>query len=150
MELPDVAQVQVSSAGGRNSSDGLDEVGAFASSVHNYHNRVVSSRFGELDDEVDTSCVPAAFRNREGLEFSGWEAAGYFGAEAEVAGRDVLADVSGHVRPPVVPGYELQSFEPAGVACDLGVMAKGDYTAAEIGGRWHVDSPAKVQESVAV
>ena len=150
MKFPDITQVEVGSAGGRDGGDGLDEVGALTGGVHNHHDRIVPSGLGELDDEINTGRVPSAFRDREGLEFSCREAAGDFGAEAEVAGRDVLADIAGHVGPPIVPGYEFQSLEPAGMTCDLGVVAEGDDAAAEVGRRWHVDLSAEVQESVTV
>ena len=150
MKFPDITQVEVGGASGRNSGDGLDKVGAFTGGVYNHHDCIIPSGLGELNDEIDTGCVPAAFRDWEGLEFSCWEAAGDFGAEAEVTGRDVLADIAGHVGPPIILGYELQSLEPAGMACDLGVVAKGDDAAAEVGGGWHVDAPVEIQESVVV
>jgi len=150
MKFPDITQVEIGGAGGRNSSDGLDKVGSFTGGVYDHHDCVVPSRLGELDDEIDTGCIPAAFRDREGLEFSCREAAGDFGVEAEVTGRDVLADIAGHVGPPIIPGHELQSLELAGMACDLGVVAKGDDAAVEVGGGWHVDAPMEVQESVTV
>jgi len=107
MKFPDITQVEVGGAGSCNSGDGLDKVGAFTGGVHDHHDRIVPSGFGELDDEIDTGCVPATFRDREGLELSCQEAAGDFGAEAEVAGQNVLANIVGHVGPPIILGYEL-------------------------------------------
>src|SRR6266446_9832027 len=94
--------------------------------------------------------LPAVVQHREGLEFSDRQSALGFGAEAEVAGRDVAADVSRHIGPPMVARDQFQSLEPTGMASHLGIMAEGDDAASKVRAVWDVDATAKIQEAVPI
>ena len=53
------------------------------------------------------------------MEFAGGGLTGCLGLQAHVTGRDILADVSRHLRPPVVPGHQLY---PSRVSGNFGVV----------------------------
>src|SRR6266446_1677492 len=144
MQLPDVAQVQVSCAGRRDSSSRLAKVCALAGGVDDHHDCIIPSGLGEFDNEVYAHGLPAVVWRREGLEFSDRQSALGFGAEAEVAGPDVAADVSRHIGPPIVVRDQFQGLELTGVAGHLGVVAEGDDAALKVRGVWDVDAAAKV------
>src|SRR6266699_2286333 len=150
VQLPDVAQVQVGSAGRRDSSSHLAKVCALAGGVNNHHDCIIASRLREFDNEVYAHRLPAVVRRQEGLEFSDRQSALGFGAEAEVAGPDVAADVSRHIGPPIVARDQFQGLEPTGVAGHLGVVAEGDDVASKVRAVWDVDVAAKVQEAIPV
>jgi len=44
------------------------------------------------------------------MQFTYWSLPYQFCSEAEVTGADILPDIPRHLRPPVVPGYQLQHF----------------------------------------
>src|SRR6266567_5146806 len=117
MEFPDIAEVQVGCAGGRDGGHCFDEMRSFAYRVNNYHDSIVSSGIGQLDDEIHTDGVPAVLWNRERLQFPNRRVSLCLGPEAEVASGDVSADVSGHVWPPVVPGDKFQGLKSTRMPC---------------------------------
>ena len=80
-----------------------DEVCALSDAVYDVHDRVVAVRFGQFHHEVDANDIPLFFGGFRGVEFSRRALALRFCVIAELAGFDVAADVSQHLRPPVVP-----------------------------------------------
>src|SRR6202012_4559783 len=65
---------------------------------------------------------------------------------AEVAGGDIPAYMARHLRPPVIPGHQLQRFEPAGVTGDPGVVVLLENAPAEIFVSGDDDLTPEVQE----
>jgi len=124
VQFPNVPEVQVGGARGGDGGYCLGEMTSLTDGIHNHHDAVIPSGLRELRDEVHADNIPAVFWNGERLEFANREAALRFGSEAEVAVSNILADESGHVRPPVIPGDELQCFEAAGMTSYSRVMAE--------------------------
>jgi len=50
-----------------------------------------------------------------------------FCSETEVTGADILPNIPRHLRPLVVPRYQLQRFPASGMSSDLRIMAQRDY-----------------------
>jgi hypothetical protein len=67
---------------------------------------------------------------------------------AYVTGSDVLADMSGQLGPPVVPGDELQCLEVASVSGSPRVMVLLRDPAIEVLIPWHDNLATKQEESV--
>ena len=76
--------------------------------------------------------IPWCVGNQEQMQFPHWRLFDCFAMETHVTGGDILAYVFRHLWPPVIPGYQLQSFPSSGVSSYLGVMAES------------YDSPAKI------
>jgi len=145
MQLPNIPEVQVGGARSGDGGQGLGEMSWLTDGIHNHHDAIIPSGLRKLRDEANADNVPAVFWNGKRLEFANREAALRFGSEAEVAVSNILADESGHVRPPVIPGDELQCFEAAGVTSYPRVMAERDDSAAEVRGFWDIESSAVVK-----
>jgi hypothetical protein len=72
--------------------------------------------FGQFNYEVNTDRVPWC----RGVELTEGLSMLQLRPTAQIAGFDVDADVTGHLRPPIVAHYELQGLEAAcmsGYAC---------------------------------
>ena len=74
-------------------------------SIHDRHDSVMSGGLQEFDHKIDTEGVPLCVWNGERLELANRRMSPRFSPEAEVTSTHILADVPGHLRPPVVPGH---------------------------------------------
>ena len=118
MVLPDFAEVEASRSLGGDGGVRGDKVCAFPDTVYDVHDCVVAVRAGQFHHEVDANDIPSFFGGFGGVEFARRALALRFRVIAELAGSDVAADVSRHLRPPVVPRDEFEGFEASWVACD--------------------------------
>jgi len=82
-----------------------NEVYSFGDSIHNCHDSVMSGGLREFDHKIDTEGVPPCVRNGEWLELANRRMSPRFSLEAKIASTHILADVPGHLRPPVVLGH---------------------------------------------
>jgi len=82
VEFPDVADVEVSGSGGRDSGHCLDEVRPLTYRVDDRHDGVISSGLWEFHNEIYADDFPVFIRDREWVEFSDREAALGLGSEA--------------------------------------------------------------------
>jgi len=82
-----------------------NEVYSFGDSIHNCHDSVMSGGLQEFDHKIDTKGVPLCVRNGERLELANRRMSSRFSLEAKIASTHILADIPGHLRPPVVPGH---------------------------------------------
>jgi len=82
---------------------------------------------GEFHHEVYTKRVPSRVRDPEGVQFTYRSLPYRFRSKTEVTDADVLPDIPRHLRPPVVPGYQLQCFPASGMSSDLRIMTQRDY-----------------------
>jgi hypothetical protein len=64
-------------------------------------------RVREFHDEVHTDGIPAVLRSWEWVKLSDWVALLNFSPEAGITCLHVLANIAGHLWPPVVAGDEL-------------------------------------------
>ena len=88
------------------------------------------------------------FWNREWLEFPDQQVMLCLGPEAEVAGRDVSADVPGDIWPPVVPGDEFQGFKLASVPSYLCIMTEGDNALPKVRVQGDVNATTEIEETI--
>ena len=102
MVPPDVLEEEPCGSGCSNSGECRGKMSSLGDRVHYHHYRVVTRRLGEFHYKVHADCLPGCRRYREWVEFSDREVSLSLRAEAEVAGGDVLPNVLGHLRPPVI------------------------------------------------
>ena len=124
MVLPYMSDVKLGCSDGRDSCNCTHEMAAFGDRVDYHHDRVLSVGIREFHDEINTYGIPWCAGNRERMQFPRWRLFDCFGTETHVTGGDILAYVSRHLWPPIIPGYQLQSFPSSGVSGYLGVMAE--------------------------
>ena len=103
--FPDMLKVKLSSHSSRGSGHCVNKVSTLGDGVYYDHNRIVTGQFRQPNNEVYAYSVPWGIGNQEGLEFTGGGLAGCLGLQAHVTGRDILADIPGHLRPPIVLGH---------------------------------------------
>ena len=82
---------------------------------------------GEFHNEIHTKCVPSQVWDLEGMQFTYQSLPYQFHSEAEVTGADILPDIPRHLRPPVVPRYQLQRFLASRMSSNLHIVAQRDY-----------------------
>ena len=82
-----------------------NEVYSFGDSIHDRHDGVMSRGLQEFNHKIDTEGIPLCIWNRERLKFANKRMPPRFRLEAEVASTHILADVSRHLGPLVVPGH---------------------------------------------
>jgi len=75
--------------------------------IYDSHDSIMSRGLWEFDHKIDTECIPLCVQNREQLKLANWRVLPGFCLEAEVIGTYILANISKHLRPPVVPGYQF-------------------------------------------
>jgi hypothetical protein len=100
----------------------LVEVGPLTEHIYHNHDCIEPVHFRELDDEVHRDGVPAFVQNLSRMKPTMGKLLERLCLVSRVAGSNVLADVSGQLGPPVVPGDELQHLEAASMSSDPGVM----------------------------
>lgn len=66
------------------------------------------------------------------MELTHWEMSLGLCPDTEVTGRDIFPNVSGHLGPPVIPGYQFQGFPSTSMSGDPSVMTEGRDTPAKI------------------
>jgi len=82
-----------------------NEVYSFGDSIHDRHDSVMSGGLWEFDHKINTEGVPPCVQNGERLELANRRMSPRFSLEAKIASTHILADVPGHLRPPVVLGH---------------------------------------------
>jgi len=82
---------------------------------------------GKFHNEIHTKRIPLQVRDSERMQFAYRSLSYRFCSKAEVIGADILPDIPRHLRPPVVPKYQLQRFPASGMFSDLCIMAQRDY-----------------------
>ena len=82
-----------------------NEVYSFGDSIHDCHNSVMSGGLQEFDHKIDAKGVPPCVWHRERLKLANRRMSPRFCPEAKIASTHILADVSRHLGPPVVPGH---------------------------------------------
>ena len=75
VEFPDIADVEVSGSGGRDSGHRLDEVRPLTYRVDDRHDGVVPARLWEFHDEVYADDLPTFVRDRKRVKFADRESA---------------------------------------------------------------------------
>jgi hypothetical protein len=101
---PDILVVQPGGSDSAEASVALVEVGLLTEDVNHDHNRVKPMRLRELDNEVHRDGVPVLVWNLGRMKLTVGKSPEHLCPVARVAGSDVLANVSGQLGPPVVPG----------------------------------------------
>ena len=111
-----MSDVKSGCSDGRDSHNHTHETAVFGDRVDYHHNGVLSIGFQEFCDEINTYGIPWCVGNREQMQFPHWRLFDCFGMETHVTGGDIFAYVSRHLWPPVIPGYQLQSFPSSRVS----------------------------------
>jgi hypothetical protein len=68
--------------------------------------------------------------------------------EAEIAGSGILANVSRHVRPPVVSGDQLKCLPPSGMPGNMAIVVEGHNFPSDVRSGGNIDLTAEVEHSV--
>jgi len=84
-----------------------NKVYSFGDRVHNSHDGVMSRGLWEFDHKIDAERIPSCIWHREQLQLANWRVLPRFCPEAEIAGTYILANVPGHLRPPVILGHQF-------------------------------------------
>jgi len=105
MEFPDVMEEELGCSFRCDRPMRWNEVYSFGDSVHDRHDSVMSGGLWEFDHKIDTEDIPPCVRNGEWLELANWRMSPRFSPEAKIASTHILADVPGHLKPPVVLGH---------------------------------------------
>jgi len=84
---------KVCGSGGRDCSDGGNEMCALREGIDNDHDGIMSCRLWQLNDEVHTDSIPWSRWNRKRVELSDRRTSEQFGLEAHVTGGDVSANI---------------------------------------------------------
>jgi hypothetical protein len=106
---PNVLVVQPGGSDSTEASVALVEVGLLTEDINHNHDCVKPMCFWKLYNEVyRDGGVPALVRNLGQMELTMGKSPEHLCPVAHVTGSDVLADMSGQLGPPVVPGDELQ------------------------------------------
>jgi hypothetical protein len=82
--------------------------------------------FRQLDNEVDADHLPWCVRSLRGVEFAKGSSMLHFSPVAQITGLDIDADVSGHLGPPIIAGYELEGFKAACMSSDACIVVLFD------------------------
>ena len=82
------------------------------------------------------------------MKLSSWTALLNLSLETGVTCFHILANVAGHLWPPVVAGDKLQRFPVSSMPCDLGVMVLGDNAASQLWVIGDIDSVSETEESI--
>ena len=82
-----------------------NEVYSFGDSIHDRHNGVMSGGLQEFNHKINTEGVPPCVRHGEQLMLTNRRMSPRFCLEAKIASTHILANVSRHLRPPVVPEH---------------------------------------------
>src|SRR6267154_5496698 len=105
-------------------------------------------RVRKFHNEIHTDDIPAVLRSWERVKLSGWTASLNLSPETGVTCFHILANVAGHLWPPVVAGDELQCLPVSRMSCYSGVMVLGWDAAAQLRIRRHIDSVLETEESI--
>jgi len=84
-----------------------NEVYSFGDGVHDSHDGVMSGGLQKFDHKINAERIPLCVQNREWLKLANRRVSPRFCPEAEIAGTYILANVSRHLRPPVVLGHQF-------------------------------------------
>jgi hypothetical protein len=122
MVFPDLPEVQIGGAFGRDGGMRRNEVRMFSYAVNDVHNCVISMGLGQFNYEVNTDRVPWCRRCLRGMELTEGSSMLQLRPITQVAGFDVDANVVGHLWPPIVARYELQGLEVACMSGDARIM----------------------------
>src|SRR5271155_1687292 len=107
MVFPHVIDVQPGRTDCGNGCDCVDEMRTFSHRIDNNHNTVFSICFWQFRYKIDTDHIPRAVWNRMRVEFAHWWLTRGFCTETHVTGGDVLSNIAGHLRPPIVSRHQL-------------------------------------------
>lgn len=132
MQFPDVVEEQLCSSFHGNGSVCGDEMSPFREGVHDYHDCVVSCGGWKFYNEVHTNGIPPCFWDWQGVEFSCGEVSLWLRPEAHITGRDILANVFGHLWPPEIPRNQLQCLPLSGMSSNRRIRVKGHNLPAEV------------------
>ena len=105
MELPDVVKKESGCSFRCDCRMCRNEVYSLGDKVYYSHDGVMSGGLWEFDHEIDTECTLSCVQNRERLKFTNRRVSSGFCLEAEITDAYILANISRHLRPPVVPGH---------------------------------------------
>ena len=86
----------------------------------------------EFRDEVNSYRVPPFFRNLRRVKLTRRKVPEGFSAAAQVTGGNILADVTGHLGPPVALGDKPQRLEVSSVACNSRIVVELQDTTPEV------------------
>jgi hypothetical protein len=148
MVPPNVPVVQPGSSNSTEAGVALVEVGPLTKDVNHNHDRVEPMCFQKLDDEVHLDGVPVLVQNLSQMKLTMGKSPECLHLVARVTGSDILANVSGQLGPPIVPGDELQCLEVASVSSDPRVMVLLHNPAKEVLIPQHDNLAMKQEESV--
>jgi hypothetical protein len=117
MVFPDIPEVESGCTFSRDGGVHRNKVHAFSYAVDDVHNRVVTMGFRQFNNEVDTDHIPWCFWSLRGMELTEGSSMLYFSPVTQITVLNVDADVTGHLWPPIITGYQLEGLK---VACMSG------------------------------
>jgi hypothetical protein len=122
MVFPDLLEVQVGGAFGRDGGMRRNEVCTFGYTVDDVRNCVVSMGLGRFDYEVNTDYVPWCHRCLRKMELTEGLLMLQLCSITQIMGFDVDANAMGHLWPPIIACYELQGLEAACMSSNTCIM----------------------------
>jgi hypothetical protein len=102
--------------------------------------------FWKFHNEAYTCPIPTSLWDWKRFEFTHRQSLLCLCPEAEVAGFAILADVAGHLQPPVVAGYQFQCFPLTCMFGNMGIVVLLNNPAAEVCILRNIDAILEEQE----
>lgn len=126
----------------------LVEVGPLTEDVNHDHDHIKPMHFRKLHDELHRDGVSALIWNLGRMELTMGKLLEHLCPVACITGSDVLADMSGQLGPPVVPGDKLQPLKVASMPGNPHVVVLLHDPAMEVLIPWYNNLAAKQEEFV--
>ncbi len=109
-----------------------DEVRPLRHGIHYNHDRIEAVRVRKFHDEVHADPFPSSFRWADRVEFPNRTTTDYLVPETFLARPGEGPNVSPDLRPPIVPGDQLQRLHASRVPSDPGVVVLRNNPLAKI------------------
>jgi hypothetical protein len=78
--------------------------------------------FRQFDNEVDADYLPWCFKSLRRMELTEGSSMLYFSPVAQITVFNVHADVTGHLWPPIIAGYQLEGLKAACMSGDACIV----------------------------
>ena len=107
MEFPDVVKKESGCSFRRDHSMPWNKVHSFGDRVYDSHDGIMPGGLWEFDHKINAEHVPLFVWNRKQLKLTNRRVPPRFCLEAEITSTHILADVSRHLGPPVIPEHQF-------------------------------------------
>jgi hypothetical protein len=97
----------------------------------------------QFDNEVDADHFPWCFRSLQRVELAKGSSMLYFSLVAQITVLNVDADVTGHLWPPIIAGYQLEGLKAACMSGNACIVVLFDDTMPKVSVLGNIDLTAE-------